>query len=241
MYQLHTFSDDPALSTALEGCTGYDYFCSQLGVVEISRGDSLEKVCAGACASAPLPACRPGPLWGWVGVPPQSRQRCSAATCRRPPGARGEGPAFSCCPRYTPTQGVHGPRTALKDSPQPPPTAHCQPPPTANCQPPTIVQYRFCGSVFCPCLDHEAESVPVRVRFCWRYRRCFFSFKDSPGGRVEWGWPSPKRTPPPRRPEVTPHKPEPKPLKQTCHQRPAGRDQKEPDPTESDTAPADPY
>ena len=61
-------------------------------------------------------------------------------------------------------------RTALKDSPQGPPTANRhQPPPTANCQPPsaanrhqpqTIVQHRFCGVVSCPCLDHEAESVP---------------------------------------------------------------------------------
>ena len=74
-------------------------------------------------------------------------------------------------------------RTAPEDR-QPPtdanrlllPNANCQPPsttnhhkPTANCrQPPTIVQYCFCGFVSCPCLDHEAESVPVNVRFCWR-------------------------------------------------------------------------
>ena len=39
---------------------------------------------------------------------------------------------------------------------QPPTANRRQPPPTANRQPPTIVQY-------CPCLDHEAESVPVNV------------------------------------------------------------------------------
>ena len=43
-------------------------------------------------------------------------------------------------------------------------------PPTANRrQPPPIVQYGFCGLVSCPCLAHEAESVPVNVRFCWCY------------------------------------------------------------------------
>ena len=36
-------------------------------------------------------------------------------------------------------------------------------------QPPTIVQHFFCGFVSCPCLDHEAESVPVKAHFCWRY------------------------------------------------------------------------
>ena len=32
-------------------------------------------------------------------------------------------------------------------------------------------------------LDHEAESVPVNVRFCWRYETFsfFFPLKDSPG------------------------------------------------------------
>ena len=75
----------------------------------------------------------------------------------------------------------------VKDSPQGPPTANHQPPPTANCrQPPTTVQYCFCGFVSRPCLDHGAESVPVNVRFCWRYPFLFFSRKDSPAeGR--WG------------------------------------------------------
>ena len=44
MFQLRTFSDDPALVTALEACQGYAYFRSLLGVVEIARGDKLEKV-----------------------------------------------------------------------------------------------------------------------------------------------------------------------------------------------------
>ena len=34
---------------------------------------------------------------------------------------------------------------------------------------PTIVQYCFLEFVYCSCLDHEAESVPGHVRFCWRY------------------------------------------------------------------------
>ena len=44
MFQLRTFSDDAALVTALEACKGYAYFRSLLGVVEIARGDKLEKV-----------------------------------------------------------------------------------------------------------------------------------------------------------------------------------------------------
>ena len=70
---------------------------------------------------------------------------------------------------------------SVKDSPQGPPTANRQPPtadrqpPTANRQPPTNVQLRFCGLVSCPCLGHEAEGVPVNVRFCWRYEPFFFS------------------------------------------------------------------
>ena len=43
-----------------------------------------------------------------------------------------------------------------------------QPPPA-----PTTVQHRFCGFVSCPCPDHEAEGVPVNVRFCWRYEPLF--------------------------------------------------------------------
>ena len=54
-----------------------------------------------------------------------------------------------------------------KDSPQGPPTANRQPPTATNRQP--IVQYCFYGFVPCPCHGHEAESVPVKVRFCWRY------------------------------------------------------------------------
>ena len=52
--------------------------------------------------------------------------------------------------------------TAVKHSPQGPPTANRHPPPT-------VVQYGFCGFLSRPCLDHEAEGVPVNVRFCWRY------------------------------------------------------------------------
>ena len=84
--------------------------------------------------------------------------------------------------------GTPPPLFFMKDTPegqprgttnrQPPPTANRQPPPTANSrkpptanrhQPPTIVQSCFCGLVSCPYLDHEAESVPVNIRFCWRY------------------------------------------------------------------------
>ena len=49
-------------------------------------------------------------------------------------------------------------------------------PPTANHRqpPPTIVEDCFCGIVSCPCLDHEAESVPVNICFCWRYEVTMF-------------------------------------------------------------------
>ena len=64
-----------------------------------------------------------------------------------------------------------------------------QPPPTAanRRQPPTIVQFCFCGFVSCPCLDHEAASVPVNVRFFWRYEP-FFSPQGQPwfGPHVDW-------------------------------------------------------
>ena len=56
---------------------------------------------------------------------------------------------------------------------QPPPTAHRQPPPTATHPPPTHV-------------DHEAESVPVKLRFCWRCEPSSFvpPFEDSPAPGV---------------------------------------------------------
>ena len=91
-------------------------------------------------------------------------------------------------------------RTALKDSPQRPPTANRQPPPTTKCQPPAAAnrqpptanrqtptigqQHCFCGFVSCPCLDHEAESVPVNIGFCWRYEPFFPLLKDSPDNRM---------------------------------------------------------
>ena len=57
----------------------------------------------------------------------------------------------------------------VKDSPQgqPPRTTNRHQPPTANRrQPPTVIQYCFSGFVSCPCLDHEAESVPINAH--WR-------------------------------------------------------------------------
>ena len=69
-------------------------------------------------------------------------------------------------------------RTAPKD--HEPPTANRQPPTANRHQPPTIVQSCFCGVVSCPCLGHEAESVPVNVRFCWRYEPPPPPLKDSP-------------------------------------------------------------
>ena len=69
---------------------------------------------------------------------------------------------------------------------QPSPTANCQLPPTANHQPSTgairqTLYNTVCSGLF---LDHEAESVPVNVCFCWRYEACSFFFsplKDIPG------------------------------------------------------------
>ena len=97
-----------------------------------------------------------------------------------PPPPRGLRPTVSWGgswrpePRGRPPRG-QPPRTSNR---QPPQTANRQPPPSANRQlptanrhqPPTIVQCCFLGLVSCPCLDHEAESVPVNVRFCWRYK-----------------------------------------------------------------------
>ena len=85
-------------------------------------------------------------------------------------------------------------RIALKDTPpprehqlpaanrRPPSTAdRYQPPPTANRhQPPTILQHRFCGPVSCPCLGHEAQHVPVDIRFCWRYEPFFVPSRTGP-------------------------------------------------------------
>ena len=107
---------------------------------------------------------------------PNRRQPVSQAIAALPCGLP---PSSQCCPQEPPLCFV-------KDSPLGPPTANRQPPPTANRhqpptanghqppptanrhQPPTIVQHRFCGVVSCPCVAHEAESVPVNVRFCWR-------------------------------------------------------------------------
>ena len=51
-------------------------------------------------------------------------------------------------------------------------------PRTACHQPPTIVQYSFCSLCLAHVLlEHEAESVPVDIRFCWRYA---FPLKNSP-------------------------------------------------------------
>ena len=38
MFQLRTFTDEKGLVEALESCSGYKYFRSLLGVVEIARG-----------------------------------------------------------------------------------------------------------------------------------------------------------------------------------------------------------
>ena len=44
MHHLRTFSDDPDLRNALERCAGAAYFRARVGVIEIARGDALEKV-----------------------------------------------------------------------------------------------------------------------------------------------------------------------------------------------------
>ena len=36
-----------------------------------------------------------------------------------------------------------------------------------------VMEYCFCEFVSCPCLAHEAASVPVNVHFCWRYEPAF--------------------------------------------------------------------
>ena len=76
-------------------------------------------------------------------------------------------PICCVCEGQPPRTTNRQPLTAYR---QPPPTANNNELPTANRrQPPTVVQYCFCRFVSCPCLDHEAESVPVSVRFCWPY------------------------------------------------------------------------
>ena len=52
-------------------------------------------------------------------------------------------------------------------------------------QPPTIVQYCSYGFVSCPCLDHGAESVPVNVRFCWRYEGFLLFLRTPPEWRFQ--------------------------------------------------------
>ena len=54
MYQLYTFSDNENLVNALRSCSGYDYFKSLLGVVEIARG--ARPPCTTGPVSAPAPA-----------------------------------------------------------------------------------------------------------------------------------------------------------------------------------------
>ena len=80
-------------------------------------------------------------------------------------------------------------QTALKDSAQGPPTANRQPPPTVNRQPlPTPTNHQPRTANRHPLKSrsshvHEAESVPVNVRFYWRYESFSFVFplQDSPG------------------------------------------------------------
>ena len=70
----------------------------------------------------------------------------------------------------------------VQASPQGPPTAsrqvpsanHHQPPTANRRQAPPIVQSCCCGLVSWPCLGHEAASIPVNVRFCWRYEPLSF-------------------------------------------------------------------
>ena len=75
---------------------------------------------------------------------------------------------------------------ALQISPQGPPTANRQPTPTATHCP---ILFLWCCvlPMSCPCLAHETESVPVNVRFCWRYEPLFFLLKDSPGAATGGG------------------------------------------------------
>ena len=84
------------------------------------------------------------------------------------------------------TANRHPPPTAANCQPptqhQPPTTNHQ--PPTANRQPPTATNRQPLFDtviVISPCLDHEAESVPVNTRFCWRYKPFWFfpTLKDS--------------------------------------------------------------
>ena len=99
---------------------------------------------------------------------------------------RGEGG-----PEYGSGEG--GPKTAPKDHQSP--TANRQPRtannrhqlPTANCrQTPTIAHSCFCGFVFSPGLDHEAESISMNVRFCWHYEPFSFVFSLKDRGFNKW-------------------------------------------------------
>ena len=117
-----------------------------------------------APAHTPLPARRPrrgrGGLGKWASMPSPP---CKAIFF--PPSH--ESPIANRQP--LPTAHRQPPPTANHQPLSPPTTHHRQPPTTNRHQPPTIVQYCFCGVVSCPCLDHEAESVPAKARFCWRY------------------------------------------------------------------------
>ena len=125
--------------------------------------------------------------------PPTVTNRHQPPTNRQPPTATNRQPTAT---NRQPTATNRQPTVTNRHQPptnrhQPPPTATNRQPPTATNrhQPPTIVQHCFCGSVSCPCLDHEAESVPVNVRVCWRHEpfAVLLSPKDGPaGGPSRW-------------------------------------------------------
>ena len=109
-------------------------------------------------------------------VPPARCVRCTQCS-----GACGLGPGVSSRSPMIFFGLGQSLRTASGD--RQPPTANRHQPSTANRhQPQTIVQYCFCGFACCPCLDHEAESDPANVRFCWHYKGlfCFLLLRTPP-------------------------------------------------------------
>ena len=125
--------------------------------------------------------CPLEPIFVFVKDSPQGPSTATTNRHHQPPAATNHSVpnATNCQP---PTANRQPPPTVNR---QPPPTPDPQPPTPNRRQPPTIVQYCFCSFLSCPCLDHEAESVPVKVRFCWCVERPpFFPLKNSPAG---WG------------------------------------------------------
>ena len=118
----------------------------------------------------------PDPFFFVLRTAPRDHQPPTAATRQTPTATNRQPPTLN---RQPPAPANH--QLPTTTNPQPP-SPNCQPTPTTNCQPPTATNRQPPIFEVKRSHDHEAESVPVNVRFCWRYEPfSFFPLKDSPG------------------------------------------------------------